>query len=270
MGFGRGCFIVFFPMLFTVATIALAIVTFFGCYEHAWGLRNIYYMRLDFSGIAVDGVSLSSVTEQAGLYPIYQIGNNGYCYGTKGTNGSVSIKACKTPMQPFWFDIVAFAADQSTEIGTVLKYIDLPSEVTEYERILKSASIAMWALWIATMGLSAIQLFVGFFAFRSRGGSCMAATVSVLSFLTSLVAAGIATGIYSIYESKFNDYVKKFGVTANIGSSGLALAWVTVAVCLIAGASWILSICVGSTSHKHKRIPDYDDEKAFIRYVPEH
>lgn len=270
MGFGRGCFITIFPMLFTVATIVLAIITFFGCYEHAWGLRDIYYMKLDFSGISVDGISLASMTEEAGLYPIYQIGSNGYCYGTKSANGSTSIKGCKTPMEPFWFDIVTFAESQSTVIASVLKYVDLPSEVTEYESILKSASIAMWALWIATMGLSAIQIIIGFLAFRSRGASFASAFVSVLSFLSSLVAAGIATGIYSIYESKFNDYVKKYGVSASIGSSGLGLAWATVAVCLIAGVSWILSICVGSTSHRHERLPDYDDEKAFIRYVPEH
>lgn len=270
MGVGRGCFITLFPMLFTAATIALAIVTFLGSYEHAWGLRNIYYLKLDLSGVNADGVSLSKVAEGAGLYQIYQIGSNGFCYGNKNSDGSTTLTACKTPMQPFWFDLVGFAADQSSAIGAVLREIKLPTEITDYETILKNASITMWACWIATMGLSAIQIIFGFFAFRSRGMSCFLSFVSVLAFLTSIVAAGIATGMYMVYRNKFNDYASQFGVSASLGSGGLALAWVTVAICLIAGVSWVLSICIGSTRHKHQRLPDYDDEKSFIGYVPHH
>ena len=271
MGAGRGCFIIFFPILFSLAAIAVTLVTFLSSYEHAGGLKNLYFLRLDFSGINADGINLSSVASSLGVAQIYQIGANGFCYGTKANDGSVSLEGCKTPTTPFWFDIVGLASDTSYSLATIFKTIDLPSEISQYETILRDASYTMWSCYIATMGLLLIQVVIGFFSFRSRGCSFFSSVLSVLSFLTSIVASGIANGMYTVYRNKFNDLLGKFGVAASIGSSGLAISWVSTAIALLAGLAWFISICVGSTRHKHTRLPNIeDDEKAFIGYVPHH
>lgn len=253
---GRFCYSII-PLVFTAGCLALALVSFFGSFRTNTGaLKNIYFMKLDFSNIEVSGFDVTSLVEQAGIHNLYQVGANGYCYGS--LNGdSTQIDACKTPTTPFWFDLLSIFRD--SQAGDLLDAINIPEELSDYENIVKKTSYAFWSLLIATCCLSFLVLVFGLFTFASKGLSCFVVFLAVLNLFAAVAAAGAATGLFSVYRNKFNDTADTFGATASLGRTALALIWAMAGCAVVGGLFWLFTLCFGSTSRK-ARSKDEDFE----------
>lgn len=265
-GIGRFFAVLFLPLFFTLATLILALVTFFGSYKNAWGLRDVYYMKLDFTNLTVSGIStksLGAIENSLNISTIYQVGTNGYCFGST-VNGSVHLDGCRTPTTPFWFNIEdIFGHQQNT---TAIASVKLPREVTGYETTLKNGSYALWSFYIAVIALSFIGFLIGSISLCSTFGSCLTTIVMILCSVCAVLATCLVTGIYRTYSSKFNAVVQTLGVRSSMGSSGLVLSWVTAGLSVFSSVLWLFigrCCCIRRTVY-------VEDKKNYIHgYAPQ-
>lgn len=271
MATGRDLCIFFFPFLTTVATLVLTCLVFVGCYKDVPVVKDIYFMSLNFTNIDVSSVAgaagasraesaaINSIINKIGISNVYNTGANGYCKATE--NGTVV--DCYHPTTPYWFDLPKILEEDSN-IGIT---ITLPEDIQNYEKTLKGASYAMWVCYIIGLGLTAIELFIGFFAFHSRMASFCSCLFAGLGCIFLVVASAIATGIYLVYKHAFNDNLSSFGVTASLGTKAYVLTWVAAAASFVSAVWWMFSICCGSTRHNRTR---EEEKEPFIGYVPDH
>lgn len=269
MATGRDLCIFFFPFLTTVATLVLACLVFVGSYKNVPVVNDVYFLRLNFTDIDLSNISgvssddseiISDIASELGISNIYDAGANGYCQGTK--NGT--IVDCYSPTTPYWFDLVTILEDDA-DTGIT---IDLPTDVTDYEKTLKAASEAMWICYLIGIGLTGIELLSGFFSFHSRIASCCSMLFAGIGSLFLFIASALATGIFIVYKEAFNKNFSSYGVSGSLGSKAFIITWISAAASLVSSTWWMFSICCGSTGYSHRHI---DDEKEpFIGYVPHH
>ncbi|ANB13453.1 Uncharacterized protein YKL187C [Sugiyamaella lignohabitans] len=261
-------------MVGSLVALVLALVVFLGSYEHATGLKSIYFMRIDLSNIsasAVQGIpsdiaaavdqQIPNIMQTLGISDFYDAGTNGYCQGTDNTTGQV-ITECFTPHMPFWFDFVSIL-ENNTNTGI---QINLPSEVKDYEKVLHAASVGMWVCYVVGIVVSALAVVSGIFAICSRFAACCASIISVVAFLALLLASALATGIFVTYRKEFNNQLDSFGAVASLNGGTYVLTWVSVAASLWAAFWWFVAMCCGKSSRRREV---YQEEKQpFIGYVP--
>lgn len=277
MGLGRSCLILTFPMLGTVVAVALTIVMLLGSTKQAPGLKDVYYMRIDVSNITdtpIEGLNdatggfasqvINDVIDQLGISDVYDAGVSGYCEG-EVKDGDYKLDKCHTGDLPYWFDLQTIIENQ---IKAGIKF-KLPDDVKDYEKILKTASKAMWVCYVIGVVVCGLTIFIGLFSFHSRIASFCTALVSFVGFLAIMVASALGTGIYKTYSHYFNEEVNKYGIKASLNSKALAITWVATAAALWATVWWVISICCGHTARRNRiRGSDYEEKEPFIGYVP--
>lgn len=276
MAAGRTCLIITFPMLGTIVTIFLGILAFLGSYKNTSviGVNSTYFMRVDLSNIstsAITGLSssessaidsvVSTVLKELGLPDFYQVGATGYCQGNI-SDSKTTIQNCSTPYVPYWFDLVTILEDHLPSGVS----IDLPNNIQNYEKILKTAGRGLWICYVIGIAVSVIELFSGLFSFYSRAGSCCTAIIGVIAAFFMILASGLATGIYITYRKYFNDELSSFGVSATLGSKAYILTWIATGASIWSALWWTITICCGST-RRSARQPVPEESQPFMGYV---
>lgn len=246
--FGRFCYSLF-PAILSAATFVLTVVSFLGSYKTNV-LPNLYFLRLDFTNLNLDGIKITS--SDTGLYPVYQVGANAYCWGNEdeANSSSISLVDCSTPTTPYYFDITEIiegAINNSTLAKDSDSTFDIPSELTGYQSVVKGVSYAMWACYIAVICLSFLLIVLGLFSACSRVLSCCITMIASITAVIAIVLAGVATGMFKVYSGKFNEIVTNFGVSAKTGPN-LILTWIIAALSIVTWFFWTFLVCCGSSS----------------------
>lgn len=276
MAAGRDCLIICFPLLGTLVAIALAIVTILGSNAHTMGLKDLYFMRVDFSNISTSAITGLSSTEtqivnglvqsafqDLGISNFFDAGITGYCEGTEsGTN--LTITKCTSPYQPYWFDLEGILKNETKNGIDIL----LPANAQQYSNIVEAASKAMWVCYVAGIVVLGIEAVIGLFSFHSRLASCCTAVIAFLAFALLLSASGLATGMFVTYRKYFNDELGQYGILASLDSKAFILTWIATGASLWSTIWWIFSICCGSTRHSNNFSRDYEEKQPFMGYTP--
>lgn len=278
MACGRNFCLSIFPLAGSIVALALGLVTFLSTYESATALHKLYFMKVDFSNLtlsAVDGLpsevtqninqinqDLNTIREQIGIKDFYQTGVNGFCEGNENSDGSENVTDCKTPWEPYWFDLITILEDE-TNTGISIK---LPSDIQDYNKIIHGASVAMWVCYIIAIILSALSVVFGVFSWCSRLAACCTSFAAWLCFIFYVLSSGIATGLFVTYRHYFNQNVSSFGVKASLNSNLYAITWVATAAALWSSFWWSIAACCGSSVHRRKTVLA-EEKQPFIGYV---
>lgn len=277
MGAGRNFILLGFPILGTIVAIVLTIIVVLGGRTSA--LEDLYFFKLDLSNISTSavsgelsqlGLSSSAVDDvirdalgTAGIAQFYTTNLWGYCQGPAESSSVVNstISKCTAPKALWWMNITEILDDSLSSDSLT---ITLPEEITKYNGTIEAVSKAMFICYFASIGILGITLFAGLFTFKSRSASCCCALLAFVGTLASLLSSGLATGMYAVVMSQFNNNTSEYGMHASLGSKMLGLTWGATASALWGFLWWIFTMCCGST----RRSRDDPEKEPFIGYVP--
>ncbi|KAF5092257.1 hypothetical protein D0Z00_004670 [Geotrichum galactomycetum] len=279
MAGGRNCIIFFFPMIGNLAAIILSLVVILGGVRNVSVLRDLYFFKLDLSHVtskAIVGDSgLSSVVSTSlidtaiqealsalNISSFYTAALWGYCEGDISSTNATNVTACSHPEALWWLDVQKIL-DESLSSTSV--NITLPSELTDYNPTIEAASKAMFICYLVSIIVLFLGLIAGGFAFHSRGGSCCAGLITLVGAVASLIASGIATGLYIVIRNAINDNTSEYGLVASLNSTMMGLTWGATVAAIWAFVWWILTICCGSTRKSYE-----PEKEPFIQtaYIP--
>ena len=275
MAIGRNIIIFTLPFLGTIASVVLTLLVILGSTRNINVLNDLYFFKLDLSsvttktisGLDQTGISSTLIDEavraalsELGIADFYTAGLWGYCEGSIDSSNATNVTACSTPEAMWWMDVQKILDDS---INNTSVNITLPSDLTAYNGTIKTASNAMFILYIIAICVLFIAFFAGCFAFHSRGASCCAALITLVGLIASLLSSGIATGMYIAIRNIVNDNASEYGLVASTNHTMLGLTWGATAAALCAFVGWILTICYGFT--RKSRGPE---KEPFIGYVP--
>lgn len=246
MGVGRALFVLIFPVFFTAVGVVLSIVSFFGSYEHATGLRNVNFMTVDLSNISISGMSSSSFFSAENVSSVYSVGTNGFCSGSSTKN----MTSCSTPFEPFYFSFSSVL----DEAGLSSIESSLPSELESYNTLSKDITLGVWGCTLAAICLGFIGACVGILAMCSRIATSISEFFVTLAVIAGILAAAMATGVYHVYTSKINDLVGDVGIEATLNSSGLGLIWAAAAAFLVADIFYVITSCCCCMSRRREYV----------------
>lgn len=242
--------------------------------------------------------ALNTLLNSANPFPdFYTTALWNYCYGSvnssaKATSGidsvvnlggNFEVEYCATPRAMYWFNVTDVLIETNgsgsnntfvtTTVANVIEAAvesaDSLQDVRDYISIQRGVSKATFVIYIVALVFLFLTLCVGCFACSSRGVSCCATILSVISFLLVLVAAGLATGMHTILRNLINDHLGVYGVRANMSSTQLGLAWGAVVAALWGSFWWFFAICCGSTARK-SREPEKEPFIPYNNYPPQH
>lgn len=279
MAWGRNIIISSLPLLGTLAAVILTIVVLVGGTKNTSVLKDLYFFKLDLShvtsaaitglddlditGIATAAIDtvLRSILADIGLSEFYTASLWGYCGGqVNSTTNATDVDFCSHPKAMWWLNVTEILNER---LNSTAVQISLPSDLTEYDGTIEAASKAMFVCYFISVVVLFIALFAGCFAFRSRGAGCCAALITLVGFLASLLASGIATGLYIAIRNIVNKNANEYGIAASVGHTMYGLSWGATAASLWAVVWWVLTICCGSTRKAYE-----PEKQPFIGYVP--
>jgi SUR7/PalI family len=116
-----------------------------------------------------------------------------------------------------------------TNCGTVA----LPTQVTTYLHILKTASQAMFGLFLTATCLTFILIFLAPIVIYSRWWSFPVSVLLLLSTLCTVIASAIGTAISVIFDRAATSY-QELNIQANVGRKMFAFTWFASAFSLLA------------------------------------
>ena len=281
MAVGRNCIIFFFPMIGNLAAIILTLVVILGGVRNVNVLRDLYFFKLDLSHITskalVGETGLSSIVSTSlidsaihdtlsalNISDFYTAALWGYCEGGVASNNATNVTSCSHPEALWWLDVQKIL-DESLSSTSV--NITLPSELTDYNPTIEAASKAMFICYLVSIIVLFLGLIAGGFAFHSRGGSCCAGIITLVGAIASVLASGIATGLYIVIRNTINNNTSEYGLVASINSTMMGLTWGATVAAIWGFVWWILTICCGSTRKSYE-----PEKEPFIQtaYAPPH
>lgn len=260
-------------------------------------MTSIYLLEIDASNISISALipaaaNIDISPQQLGLSDVYTLGMWGYCEGTASSDAqtdrdeilgldNVDFTACSSPKAMYVFDPESFIQDvlnTSASLNQVNSYLDilgvdnvdisLPQDLVDYEDTIRAVSKMIFICTIIGIVLTFIQVLFSIGAFFSKGWSCATTVVSILSFVSLIIGAGGATGMYRIVQTIFNDNLGEYGVRAGLSRNFLVFYWLAVALNLIALVFWIFSICCGSTRKRSRSYTDSAEKQPMMVYQP--
>ncbi|EWC44665.1 hypothetical protein DRE_06561 [Drechslerella stenobrocha 248] len=263
MGRGARAACVTLPMLATLATAALIIIsTFIGqTNENSSFLNDLYFLRLDtrfinapqeladipgtnLDNLALDrlGIDLSiqNTANLVGVADFYQAGLFSYCSGKyDNATGEWNVRNCSSVSTSFVFNII----DIINEEANTGKNLTFPSGVNSIFKAFSALSRAQYIVFIIGIIATASELVLGFFAYLSRWGSCVTTIAAGIAFWTLLAASVINIALYASMAGAFNASVKTFGVRGELNRKVYILMFIGVALSFAASVFWTLSTC---------------------------
>lgn len=253
------------PIALTVGSIICLVLLAIGGTNKGMSVANdLWFMKLDtrnfdpipdksvFEGTKIDddiiGKLFKDLNVMDDLKPFYTVSLWNYCSGTFSDKNESRVEDCGKPKAQFYFDpIKVWGLDDGPAKDAVPKA--LRDGINIYRVITKWMFIVYIAAFVATV----LELIVGFFAILSRWGSFVTTIISGVSALFTLIAAGMATGIYATVTGVFNGALKPYGIKASLGRSMYSVTWMAVAFSCGAALFWLFSVCCCSGRNNDSR-----------------
>lgn len=202
-------------------------------------------------------LSISHASTELGFASNYVFGLYGYCRGDSELNtqtvesvfetNGLQNAWCSEPKAAYYINPVDFVVDeinQHNKLGLKISKSDivLPGGLQNKIDTIKNVSLLMYITSIISIAASLCSVafyllcvFCGgtFFSFLSQS----------IAFITSVLFAGSATGIYKYVRDQFNNNFDEFGIQAVLSYKFLAIAWVGSALSLLTLLFMILRSC---------------------------
>jgi hypothetical protein len=281
---------IFTPYALTIASLICIILVGLGCTnKDSSTLNDLYFFRADLqnftsssstkseisqilneAGVSASSSNLTALLDEAekevGLKDFYSIGLWGYCDGSISGNSTFNTTECSKPVAEFWFNPIQVWNLNGTGVENML-----PSGLEKALNIYKGVSKWMFIAYIVAFAATIAELVVGVFAICSRWGSCVTSLISGIAFLFTTAASVTSTALFATLTGTFNDALKSYGITGQMGKNIYVTTWLAVAFSLGASLFWVLSSCCcsGRSPYNHRdRSPRVTAEKAPYTYEP--
>ncbi|KAF2703248.1 integral membrane protein-like protein [Pleomassaria siparia CBS 279.74] len=223
---------------------------------------------------SISSTAADSFATRIGLEDFYSAHIMNDCYGKylpgPVPNATVSaddiyrhLDGCSKIRANYWFDPRVFLQQSldranvtTITVDSLLDQIGFPASITSGLNVLRVAYHAMFACYIITIVLSFIMLLTSalyIFSNGSRITACITMIVSVMTFLASGAASGVATAVNVIGASVINEKGNQYGIEAHQGRKFLALTWGCTAILLVGLLYWFVDCCCGR-SRKEKSV----------------
>ncbi|KAI9376805.1 SUR7/PalI family-domain-containing protein [Aspergillus egyptiacus] len=219
-------------------------------------LREIYFLRIDLSNIiplsVPNAVFINSIARSIGLHDFYQVGLWSFCEGYNNEG----VTFCSEPKTLYWFNPVEIILSELLAGASIA----LPSDISDALDLARAASHWMFGLFIASTVLTFVLIFLSPLAVSSRPPQTIspdpgvnrlhpprrrrtfipfrALPFTIITFLTALftiVAAVIATVMFTIFKNIFTDgQAFELNIRAELGNRMLAFMWIAAAFNLLA------------------------------------
>ncbi|KAK9452644.1 actin cortical patch SUR7/pH-response regulator pali [Dipodascopsis uninucleata] len=242
MAAGRDCLIISFPFLATVASIVLMIFVLIGSLKDFGVLSKLYFLRINVEDLSVT-VDGATFTKPSTIADFYQTGLWDYCQGTI-SGSTYTVTNCSKVDGIFSFNPVKIIESQT---GYTIPTSVISGSLQKILDDVEPLSKAMVILFCAGTILAFIEVFSGFFSFRSRGGSLCSMILAALATVCLFASTVIASAMFVIEYKAINDSTDSIGVTATIGRTMFGIMWGAVVASALATIFWLFSICCGST-----------------------
>lgn len=261
-------------MLLSIVSLLLLVLVGFGSTPKRNDyFNNIYFFRANTSDIKADAtnvdvpdfisryLNLNNTTDsnKPVVKDFYHVGLWNYCAGDlrddqtyDKTNPSKTddVTVCSKRQNQYWFNPVEVWGLNGTEADQLFTK-QLRDGLKAYKAVAKWMFISYVVALIAT----AVEIFVGFFAFATRLGSLATTIASTVSSLFIISFALTATALYATLTTTFNLALKKYNIHASLGYNMFLLVWLAVLFSWAAGLFWLFSSCC--CSGRSDRIKGY-------------
>jgi hypothetical protein len=140
-------------------------------------------------------------------------------------------------------------------VNITLSDLKFPEQIQDGLNALNAAIDATFILYcigIAAAGLAILAAFVAFFLHGSRLVSLGNWGLSLISFLSLLIASIIITIVQNKATGVINKYGNDIGLFAYKGQKYLIFTWVSVAAMFVALIAWTGEFCVGRRNSKRE------------------
>lgn len=258
--------------LYLVAWIFLLLVVI-GNVSNRPVVRQTYFLKMDLSNIVPlsvgSDVLVNSIARSIGLHDFYQVGLWGFCEGYDDTG----ITHCSKPESLYAFNPVQIILNELLSGATIA----LPANITDALKIAKTASYWMFGLFLTTVVLSFVLIFLSPFAVSSRSPrkpqdtsrpphrrgifilfrSLPFTIISFMNALMTIAASVVATAMFSIFKNVF-DGTSEVNIVATLGPRMMAFMWIASAFNLFAfilefGSFCALCCCCSCYGRKKRR-----------------
>ncbi|KAI5920731.1 SUR7/PalI family-domain-containing protein [Camillea tinctor] len=203
----------------------------------------------DASDVASAVGSTEITAEDLGLANVYDFNLWGYCVTPQ--NGSQNCTRAKynwaaTELNTSWVETFADVAGLN---------ITIPDELNDGLTLFKTVSRWTEIVYIISMVLLGLELFVGIFTACSRAISCLTWLVSGFATAAVIAAAVMMTVMASVVVGAVKGVADDYGVESNLNNNFLATVWIGVAFALAASLFWLFSACCCKAERRssHKR-----------------
>jgi hypothetical protein len=265
-------FCVAFPFVITLLALLLFLTVSFGPLK----IGSLFLFEVDLTHLSINPNSLASLINSIPKPPRDLTGNNltaadlalkniyrvhlwGFCSGPTASN-----LTCNGPTFDWASSTVNTSFIQNVGAATGFSIV-LPKAVSD--GLTAFAASIKWAqvLDIAAVCLLGLEFFFSFFTGFSRLWSCL--TYITAGIATSAVAgtAILCTVIVALVVGSLQASARPYGVGSSINTTFLALVWGSVALCIVGGLFWCLTICCCPPDHYSRRRRFVDDKDYYRR-----
>ncbi|KAI0599927.1 SUR7/PalI family-domain-containing protein [Biscogniauxia sp. FL1348] len=201
------------------------------------------------SDVASALANTNVTAEDLGLANVYDFNLWGYC--TTPQNGSRNCTRARynwaeEELNTDWVETLTDVAGLN---------ITIPDELNDGLTLFKTVSKWTQIVYIISMILLGLELFVGIFTVCSRAISCLTWLVSGFATAAVIAAAVMMTVMGSVVVGAIEGVASEYGVESNLNNNFLATVWIGVAFALAAGLFWLFSACCCKSERRssHKR-----------------
>ncbi|GME75601.1 unnamed protein product [Ambrosiozyma monospora] len=244
--------------LFLLLSFILLLSTNLVEFTHGETLPSDYEILLDLSEMNVTTLIPSLTYNDASTYNMankYVFGWYGFCRSNnnngndyKFSNGKFSsnddINTCMNNDACYGFDLKKFFVDEFGNQGSVSlteDEINLPHGLAHYSKTSHNASQMAYVTSIMAIILSFAALLLFFITHLAKPQLLKWCFVLVVfSFITSLMSAAAATGVFMKVRDDLNNVYNEFGITAKTSNNFFGLIWVSCIFTVISFLSMLL------------------------------
>jgi SUR7/PalI family len=245
-----------------VATVFLLLVNI-GQVSNRNILNQWYFFRFDVSNVVPQSVPnaalVNSIATTIGLHDYYDVGMWNFCEGYY----SEGVTDCSKPVALYWFDPVTILQSQLlrgassmfsfpgfsrvTHSGAYSSLVELPSEVTNYLTILRTASQAMFIGFLIGVIASFVATVLALSAVYSKIWTILLAFLGWCAALAAFLGAGISTGMWTIFSSKLQEYASDITIVPTLGVQMFVFQWVGAGSVILAALIQTMLMCCGTS-----------------------
>lgn len=228
------------------------------------GLLNSIISSADNAADSVLDQIATDIASALNIPDFYDVHIMNYCQGEYEPNATLAVYGehvsknttfCSPTQAGFHFnltEIVEKALPDQISLGD----INWPSAINDAEKLVRSASLAAFILYVCAIVFIFLALVGAVFGFFTSGrlSACCNLLIDFIAFLCIGAASGVATAIIVEAVKELNKYGNDLGISATRGTRFLAMTWAATGVMLIALIISFVQLCVGRRDHGGKYI----------------